>query len=149
MSNQASPFPRPGVSVAVFRNNEILLVQRGKLPLRGIWSLPGGHIEPGETAMAAAHRELAEETGVEANLRGVADVADVIHRNDDGSLRVHYVLTVFYGTWLTGDAIAASDAMDARWILPERICELTTTEGADRLIGKARSCLSADSPGSR
>ncbi len=143
MSSKSSPFPRPGVSVAVFHNNEILLVQRGKLPLRGIWSLPGGHIEPGETAMAAAHRELAEETGIEADLRGVADVADVIHRNDDGSLRVHYVLTVFYGTWLAGDAKAASDAMDTRWILPERMGELTTTDGAARLIGKARTCLFA------
>lgn len=144
MSSQSSPFPRPGVSVAVFRNNEILLVQRGKLPLRGIWSLPGGHIEPGETVLAAAHRELAEETGIEANLWGVADVVDVIHRNDDGSLRVHYVLTVFYGTWLAGDAKAASDAMDARWVLPERIDELTTTDGAVRLVGKARSCLAAN-----
>lgn len=144
MSSQSSPFPRPGVSVAVFRNNEILLVQRGKLPLRGVWSLPGGHIEPGETILTAAHRELAEETGIEANLRGVADVVDVIHRNDDGSLRVHYVLTVFYGTWLAGDAKAASDAMDTRWILPERIDELTTTDGASRLVDKARSCLSAN-----
>lgn len=144
MSSQSSPFPRPGVSIAVFRKNEILLVQRGKLPLRGIWSLPGGHIEPGETVLAAAHRELAEETGIEADLRGVADVVDVIHRNDDGSLRVHYVLTVFYGTWLAGDAKAASDAMDARWILPERIDELTTTDGAARLVGKARSCLAAN-----
>lgn len=144
MSSQSSAFPRPGVSVAVFRKNEILLVQRGKLPLRGIWSLPGGHIEPGETVLAAAHRELAEETGIEADLHGVADVVDVIHRNDDGSLRVHYVLTVFYGTWLAGNAEAASDAMDARWILPERIDELTTTDGAARLVGKARSCLSAN-----
>ncbi len=90
-----APFPRPGVSAAVFRDGDVLLVQRGKLPLRGIWSLPGGHIHRGERALAAAHRELAEETSVEADLKGVADAVDVILHHDDGTLRVHYALTVF------------------------------------------------------
>ena len=51
-SDREAPFPRPGVSAAVFRDGDVLLVRRGKLPLRGIWSLPGGHIEAGERALA-------------------------------------------------------------------------------------------------
>ena len=141
MSDATAILPRPGVSVAVFRDDRVLMVQRGKLPMRGIWSLPGGHIEPGETALAAAHRELCEETGVTADLEGIADVTDVILHRDDGSLRAHYVLTVFYGTWTGGTVKAASDAMDARWVMPDQIAALPTTEGAPRLIATARARL--------
>lgn len=141
MPSQSSPFPRPGVSSAVFRDGKVLLVQRSKPPLRGVWSLPGGHIEPGEAAMAAAHRELLEETGVRADLRGVADVADVILHHDDGSLRVHYVLTVFYGLWTDGIAAAASDAMGVQWATRGEIAGLETTNGVQRLIDTASRCL--------
>lgn len=142
-SNSETPtdFPRPGVSAAVFRNGKVLLVQRGKLPLRGVWSLPGGHIEQGERALAAAHRELAEETGVEADLRGVADAVDVILHHDDGSLRAHYVLTAFYGVWLSGEPVAASDVMEARWVAPEALDSFKLTPGAANVIFKARGLL--------
>ncbi|MGI9384468.1 MAG: NUDIX hydrolase [Methyloligellaceae bacterium] len=142
-SDTESPpvIPRPGASAVVFRDGQVLLVQRGKLPLRGVWSLPGGHIEPGERALAAAHHELAEETGVEADLKGVADAVDVVLRHDDGSLRAHYVLTAFYGVWLRGEPVAASDAMDARWVLPEALDSFTLTPGAADVILKARGLL--------
>ena len=134
-------WPRPGVSAAVFRDGQVLLVQRAKLPLRGVWSLPGGHIEPGERALAAAHRELAEETGVEADLKGVADAVDVVLRHEDGSLRAHYVLTAFYGVWLRGEPVAASDAMDARWVAPETLDAFNLTPGAADVILKARGLV--------
>lgn len=142
MPSQSPPFPRPGVSSAVFRDGKVLLVQRSKPPLRGVWSLPGGHIEPGEAAMAAAHRELMEETGVRADLKGVADVADVILHHDDGRLRVHYVLTVFYGLWTEGEAEAASDAMGVQWATRADIAGLETTNGVHCLIDTASRCLS-------
>ena len=134
-------WPRPGVSAVVFRDGRVLLVQRAKLPLRGVWSLPGGHIEPGERAMAAAHRELAEETGVAADLKGVADAVDVVLRREDGSLRAHYVLTAFYGLWLSGEPVAASDAMDARWVVPVTLDAFELTPGAADVILKAQDLL--------
>ncbi len=136
-----APFPRPGVSAAVFRDGKVLLVQRGKLPLRGIWSLPGGHIHRGERALEAAQRELAEETGVEADLQGVADAVDVILHHDDGRLRAHYLLTVFYGLWLSGEPVAASDCMDARWVAPEALAGFELTPGAEAVILKARGLI--------
>ena len=56
-------WPRSGTSAAVFRGDEVLLIERAKGALKGQWSLPGGHIEAGETARAAARREVREETG--------------------------------------------------------------------------------------
>jgi ADP-ribose pyrophosphatase YjhB (NUDIX family) len=81
-------WPRAAASAAIFRDGKVLLAQRSKPPLKGIWSLPGGHIEPGEKAIEAAHRELNEETGITADLKGLADVANVIMRRDDGALRI-------------------------------------------------------------
>src|SRR5215470_13732542 len=61
-------WPRCGASAAVFRGEAVLLIVRAKGALKGLWSLPGGHIEPGETARAAALREVREETAVEADI---------------------------------------------------------------------------------
>lgn len=133
--------PRPGVSAAVFRDGKVLLGQRGKPPLRGVWSLPGGHVEAGETVRQAASRELAEETGIEADLRGIVDVADVILRDEDGTLRAHYVLTVFYGTWRSGEAVPGGDCAAVQWADPEALGNLSLTKGAAEVIAKARKLI--------
>ncbi len=131
---ESSYFPRPGVSAVVFRDSQMLLVQRAKPPFENLWTLPGGHIHPGEEARAAAHRELLEETGIRADLKGVADVADVILHQDDGALERHYVLAVYYGRWLSGDAKPASDTRALRWVELAELGQLQLTDGAHRII---------------
>ena len=136
-------WPRAAASAAIFRDGKILLAQRSKPPLRGIWSLPGGHIEPGEKAHQAALRELHEETGITAEIRGLADVADVILHRDDGSLRAQYVITAFYGVWLTGDAQPQSDCMAVEWVEVSALSERTLTEGTEAIIQRAAELLKA------
>src|SRR6476660_4073661 len=109
-------WPRCGASAAVFREEDVLLIERAKGALRGRWSLPGGHIEPGETARAAAAREVLEETGVEADIAGLLDVHDVVLRREDGTLLAHYLITVFYGRWRAGEPTAGSDASVTRFV---------------------------------
>ncbi len=119
----------------------MLIAQRRKPPLAGIWSLPGGHIEAGETAQGAALRELAEETGIEADLKGVADVVDVILRDDAGALREHYVITAFYGVWTRGDARPLSDCQAVEWVDPSALSHWDMTQGTPAIIQRAAGLL--------
>jgi 8-oxo-dGTP diphosphatase len=136
-------WPKAGASIALFRGDCVLLVERSK-PLRaGMWSLPGGHIEPGEEAAVAALRELFEETGLVATCAGLADLLDVIIRDDAGILQTHYLLAVFYGRWRDGEPKAASDAVDARFVALDELGEYWLTPGANRLISLARTKLLA------
>ena len=130
-------WPRCGASAAVFRDGAVLLIERAKGALKGRWSLPGGHVEPGEPARAAAVREVREETGVEADIQGLLDIHDVILRGPDGTLRAHYLITVFCGRWRAGEPSAGSDASAARFVRIGDIEGYPLTEGAAALIHRA------------
>jgi len=141
---RAPEWPRCAASAAIFRGSTVLLVQRGKGALKGLWSLPGGHIEPGETARAAAVREVREETGVEAELSGLVDVHDVILQGSDGSLVAHYLIAVFCGRWLAGEPLPGGDEIAARFVPVEDIADASRyrlTDGAAALIHRAREQL--------
>lgn len=129
------PFwPRAAASAAVFRGDRVLLVQRAQGAAQGRWSLPGGKIEPGETARAAAVREVMEETTIEVQIVGLLDVHDVINRGADGSLTAHYVLSVFYGGAGAGEPVACSDAAVARFVALAELDRYQLTDSAARLI---------------
>lgn len=133
-----APWPRCGASAAIFRGAEVLLVQRGKGALRGLWSLPGGHIEPGERARNAALREIREETGIEAELSGLLDIHEVLRNDADGRLAAHYLLVVFIGRWVSGEPAAGDDAAAARFVPVEAVGNLSLTEGAASFIHRAQ-----------
>ena len=134
-------WPRPGASAIIFHGDTVLLVERGKGAMPGLWSLPGGHIEPGERAIAAARREVLEETGVEAEIIGLVDVHDVLLRNAGGDLAAHYVLAVYHGRHVSGEPVAASDAAAARFFRIDELAALPMTAGARELIGRARAAI--------
>jgi 8-oxo-dGTP diphosphatase len=136
-SRQERGWPRCAASAAIFRNGDVLLIERAKGALKGRWSLPGGHIEPGETAKAAAAREVREETGVEADIRGLVDIHEVILRGPDGPLVAHYLVAVHYGRWLAGEPVAASDAGAACFVRIDDIDTYPLTDGAAALIRRA------------
>ena len=133
--------PVAAVSAAIFRGERVLLVERGKGRLAGLWSLPGGHIELGEKATDAALREVREETGIDAAIIGTAGTHDVILRDGEGRLEAHYVLAVFYGEWRAGEPVAASDAAAARFVSIAEARKLTLTDGALALIERASAIL--------
>lgn len=134
-SQADKPFwPRAAASAAVFRGGNVLLVQRAAGALAGRWSLPGGKIEPGEAAIAAAAREVREETTIEARLIGLIDMHEVINRADDGSLLAHYLLAVFFGGAPTGEPFGQSDAAFARFVPLNELAGYTLTDSAARFI---------------
>ena len=125
-----SKWERPSVTVDMFcycrENRSLLMVKRGGHPFIGKWALPGGFLEPDETAEQAVRRELAEETGVNADaiiqLRTFSDP----HR--DPRTRI---VTVAYIAVLDRlpDARAGDDAADAKWFALERNVTERTDDG--------------------
>ena len=102
----------------------LLLIKRGHAPGAGLWSLPGGRIEAGETDTEALVREMREETGllVEAD----ALIGSVRRPAGDGGVFDirDYAATVTGGTLRAGD-----DAAEARWVAPSELAALAITDG--------------------
>ena len=115
MSREYPPRPIVGIGVVVLRPGAVLLVRRGRPPSLGAWSLPGGAQEIGETAEAAARRELAEETGLAVGELLLAAHVDSIHRDPDGRVRYHYTILDFCARWDGGEPAAGGDVTDAAW----------------------------------
>ena len=131
--------PQPAVGIVCFRGEDVLLIRRGTRPLAGDWSIPGGRIEFGERAEAAALRELMEETGVTARLIGLVDVVDAIFTSrTTGAVARHYLLFDYAAIWLSGDPAAGDDAGHAEWISPARLTALPLWDETRRVIEAAR-----------
>lgn len=137
----AQVWPRAAASAAIFRGSTVLLAERGNGPRKGVWSLPGGKIEAGETSREAALREIREETGLEVDLAGLLDVHNAIIRDKAGHLQAHYLIAVYYGTCLHGDPVAATDITDARFVPLDQVSGYRLTEGAARFIVEASKRL--------
>jgi 8-oxo-dGTP diphosphatase len=137
------PWPRAGASAVLFRGEAVLLVERGGGPSEGLWSLPGGCIEPGETAEDAARREVHEETGLDPHIAGLAGVYDLIDRDSDGAVVLHYVLATYFGRADDGEPLPGSDAREARFIALDKLDELPLTRGTRFVIDEAWHLLAA------
>jgi ADP-ribose pyrophosphatase YjhB (NUDIX family) len=133
-SNVKHRTPGAGVSVALFRERHVLLIERGKPPYKGFWSLPGGSVEWGEPVEAAARRELLEETGLQAGALIQCAVVDGMTRDDDGAVTAHFVITVFCGVDFDGEARAQADARQARWVPIDDIQGLTVTPKLEEIV---------------
>jgi 8-oxo-dGTP diphosphatase len=109
-SRQATVAPRPEVAVGavVVRDGRLLLIRRGRGVGVGLWSLPGGRVEPGETLAAAVRRELAEETGLQARVGPLCGIAERI------SDQAHYVILDYWAE-ADGTAVAGDDAAGVMW----------------------------------
>jgi 8-oxo-dGTP diphosphatase len=112
-----SPIRRPvAATIAiVMREGRVLLVRRANSPDAGRWGFPGGKIEIGETIADASVRELLEETGIRAEAQKVFTAVDAFDRDGSGHLRQHFVLIAVLCRWISGEAVAGDDALDASW----------------------------------
>jgi 8-oxo-dGTP diphosphatase len=133
-------FPKLGVSACIWRNGLVLLIQRAKPPV-GIWALPGGHVEAGETTEDAARRELFEETGMTAKLEALVGVYDVIRRDSSGVLTMHFAIACYTGHANSGEPQAASDALSVRWVDPDRLGDFRLAPNIESAVARARQLL--------
>ncbi|MBI4969427.1 MAG: NUDIX hydrolase [Rhodospirillales bacterium] len=130
--------PLVGVGAVIWRDGQVLLIQRGQPPRQGSWSLPGGLQHLGETVEEAVLREVLEETGLSVRLIGVAAVVDLIDRDDQAKIRHHYTVIDFAAEWAAGEAQAGSDAADLCWADPDDLDRFALTPQAKGVIAKAR-----------
>src|ERR1043166_3551417 len=121
--------PLLAVGAIILRRERILLAQRGKQPLKGWWSLPGGLLELGESLMDAVAREVREETGLEIRPLGVFEIFERIMRDAAGAPEYHYVL-VDYLCRITGGTLCAGDDVSrVEWVRRRDLTSLQITEG--------------------
>ncbi|MBS1805894.1 MAG: NUDIX hydrolase [Acidobacteria bacterium] len=119
MQREFPQAPILGVGAVVVDAGQVLLVQRGREPLKGKWSLPGGMLEVGETLHHGLIREVEEETGLQVEPIELVELLDRIVREDDsndGRIRYHYVIADYLCRVVGGSLKAASDADAARWV---------------------------------
>jgi len=128
--------PQLGVSVAIWREERVLLVRRGHEPFLGAWSLPGGRVEWGEPLAVAARREVMEETGLAIGVPRLVETLDAIAPGEPPSS--HFVIIVFTAE-ADGEPLAASDAAEAGWFEPDDLSTMTTTPDLERIVLLSRS----------
>ena len=128
---------RVGVGAVVLDGGRVLLVRRGKPPLAGKWSLPGGLVELGETTREAVRREIAEECGLDIRVVELAGVLDRVVRDAEGRIRYHWVLVDYVAVPVSGTLCAASDAEEAQWVEVDAVERLDTTDGLLDMIRRA------------
>ena len=131
--------PFVGVGVVVLRGDEVLLVQRGKAPNKGQWSIPGGKQRLGETVMQAVHRELLEETAVKIKQAALLDVVDVIMPDDNGKIQYHYTLVDYQAEWLSGECRSGDDADAVKWVSFDELNSVGLLDKTRDIILKAFS----------
>ena len=133
--------PLVGIGTVMLRPGAALLVRRGRAPAMGQWSIPGGAQKLGETAEAAARRELAEETGMEAGPISLIAHVDSIHRDEAGRVQFHYTILDFAARWQGGAPVAGGDVTAAAFVPFGRLGELGLWSEAHRVIALARAKL--------
>jgi 8-oxo-dGTP diphosphatase len=129
--------PIASVAACVFRDDKILLVQRGTPPSKGKWSVPGGAIELGESFQDAAKRELDEECGVEIEVGDIFDVENFIIRDKVDTIQYHYIVTYLTANYIAGDIRPGSEELDVCWATREELPNLDMSPVVRDYIHKA------------
>ena len=137
MSRRYPERPVVGVGAIILDGGRVLLVERGKEPLKGVWSIPGGALDAGEPLAEGVRREAREELGLEIEVGELVEVFERITRDAKGRVEYHYVLADYLCTVTGGTLRASDDAADARWVGRSELAELPLTAGTAKVIEKA------------
>jgi 8-oxo-dGTP diphosphatase len=130
--------PQLAVSAAIFRDGKVLLVRRARSPAKGLYSLPGGRVEFGETLHEALHREVDEETALKVEIIGLAGWREVVPGTSGGG---HYLIMSFAARWIAGEPVLNEELDDFRWLEPEALGDLKLTGGLEEVIRSAGGLL--------
>jgi len=131
--------PLVGVAAVILKEDRVLLAQRGKMPGKGEWSLPGGLIEIGETVEEALHREIREELSIEIEILGLVGVYDRIVKDVNNNIQYHYTIVDYCAQIVSGTPHAGSDAAAVKWVSRQTLKEFTADDKLRDAVSKAFS----------
>jgi 8-oxo-dGTP diphosphatase len=157
MSREYPRAPLVGVGAVIVNAGRVVVIKRGRPPLQGEWSIPGGVVELGETVREAAAREALEETGLVVDVGGSVGTAstivsqpasgpgsvlgvfdrivwDEVGRDEAGRVRFHYVLIDVLCRVVSGELRAGADAAEARWLTREELEGFPLEEAARAVL---------------
>lgn len=126
--------PLVGAGAVVHRDDKVLLIKRAYPPNAGKWAIPGGLVELGESAKAAAEREVKEETGLTVKIEGLLDVGTDIHRDDKGEIEYHFILVDYVARPAGGGLRMSAESKDCGWFSKEKIADLEMPDGTRKVI---------------
>jgi 8-oxo-dGTP diphosphatase len=136
MKREYPRHPIVGVGGVVIQGNRVLLIRRGRKPLKGEWSIPGGMLELGESLKDGVKREVLEETGLKVRPIEVLTVFDRIQKNGE-LIQYHYVIVDYVCRPTGGLLKSGSDVLDARWVEREELPRYKVTPKAAAVIADA------------
>jgi 8-oxo-dGTP diphosphatase len=126
--------PKVAVGAVVIHNSCALLVKRRNPPSAGMWAIPGGSVELGETLQEAAEREILEETGVIIKAKNPILTFDVVEPDENGRIRFHYVIVDLMADYVQGEPHPADDAEDVRWFSEADLAEVNINTKTRQLL---------------
>ena len=137
--------PFLAVSAAIVRDGRVLVARRARPPANGVFSLPGGVVEAGETLHEAVKREVMEETSITIEPVALAGFRETIVRDADGRVERHFVILPFAARWIAGEPKLNEELSEARWVRPAELAGLPTTPGLAAIVAAAFERLEAGS----
>jgi ADP-ribose pyrophosphatase YjhB (NUDIX family) len=133
--------PYLAVSAAIFRDRKVLIVRRARPPAHGLYTLPGGGVELGETLEQAVIREVREETSLDVEPVALAGYRQAIARDAAGLVERHFVILPFAARWIAGEISLNEELAEAHWLDPSGLSALQTTEGLAQIVAAASERL--------
>ena len=139
--------PIVAVGAAVCWGGRLLVVQRGKAPSKGVWTVPGGAVDLGETMREAAAREVAEECGIQIEVGEVVGILDNIIRDErehaPPRIRYHYAIVDFAARYVGGTLTPSDELFDAAWVSPDELDAYRVPAKAQEMLLKALALYEA------
>jgi mutator protein MutT len=128
--------PIVGVGAIIIRKGSILLEKRANEPGRGKWSVPGGLVELGESPEDAVIREVKEETCLRAKKPKLLDVVNTVTLDENGKVKYNFVIVDYFVEVEEGEAFAASDAAELRWVPLHEVFDYQLTKSIKEFFEK-------------
>jgi 8-oxo-dGTP diphosphatase len=135
--------PFLAVSAAILRDGKVLIVRRARNPAGGLYSLPGGVVEAGETLAEAVKREVDEETSLIIEPVALAGYREVVARDAEDKVERHFVILPFAARWIAGEPKLNEELSEWLWVDPAEVASMPTTPGLAEIVASAVEQLKA------